>query len=159
MRQGSAVVAELVNSVAAAIQQQVPDARLVTWPYSAGHWSGDLDQKQFIASLDADRVVFQTEIDKDSVDWRPAGYAKNIWDYSMSRVTPSPRCRRQRRLAAARQLPFSVKIECNNSIECLNVPYLPVLDNQRAIWENALRLRPEAIVAPAPQSLVQIKLG
>ncbi len=144
-RAGPEVVAELVNAIAAGIQQRVPDARLVTWPYSAGHWSHDLDQQEFIARLDPARVIFQTEIDKDSVDWRPAGYAKNIWDYSMSRVTPSPRCRRQRRLAAAAGLPFSVKIECNNSIECLNVPYLPALDNQRAIWENARRLRPCSI--------------
>jgi hypothetical protein len=90
-------------------------------------------------------VIFQTEIDKDSVDWRQAGYAKNIWDYSMSRVTASDRCRAQRRQCRERGLPFSVKIECNNSIECLSAPYLPALENQRAIWENARRLRPRAI--------------
>ena len=144
-RDGSHVVAELVNTTAAAIQHQVPDARLVTWPYSAGHWSHDRDQEQFIARLDPERVIFQSEIDKDSVDWREAGYAKNIWDYSMSRVTPSPRVRRQRQLCRSRGLSFSVKIECNNSIECLNVPYLPVLCNQQAIWENARSLRPQAI--------------
>jgi hypothetical protein len=144
-RSGSEVVSELVNDIAAGIQRQVADARLVTWPYSANHWSHDVDQQEFIAGLDPQRVIFQTEIDKDSVDWREAGYAKNIWDYSMSRITPSPRARRQRGLCRKAGIGFSVKIECNNSIECLNVPYLPVLENQKAIWENARRLRPQSI--------------
>ena len=144
-RSGPKVVAELVNDVAAGIRAANPQARLVTWPYSAGHWSGDRDQVDFIARLDPEQVIFQTEIDKDSVDWRKAGYAKNIWDYSMSNVSISERCRHQRRLCQKSDLPFSVKIECNNSIECLNVPYLPALENQRRIWENARRLRPRAI--------------
>ena len=144
-RQGSEVVAEFVNDVARGIRGANPEAVLTTWPYSAGHWSGDRDQVDYIEALDPDHVIFQTEIDKDSVDWRPAGYAKNIWDYSMSKVTVSERCRRQRRLCADLSLPFSVKLEIGNSIECLNVPYLPTLENQRAIWENARRLRPRAI--------------
>ena len=144
-RSGPQVVAELVNDVARGIRTQNPEARMVTWPYSAGRWSHDRDQVEFIAQLDPEHVIFQTEIDKDSVDWRPAGYAKNIWDYSMSKVSVSERCRHQRRLCRTHQLPFSVKIECSNSIECLNVPYLPALENQLAIWENARRLRPQAI--------------
>ena len=144
-RPGSIVVAELVNTVAVAIRRANPEARLVTWPYSANHWSGDRDQTDFIAGLDRDHVVFQTEVDKDSVDWRPAGYAKNIWDYSMSKVSISERCRRQRARCRQLRVPFSVKLEVNTSIECLSVPYLPAVENQRQIWENAIRLRPEAI--------------
>ena len=144
-RSGSEVVAELVNGIAAGIQSRSPEAKLATWPYSAGHWSHDRDQVDFIRHLDPERVIFQTEVDKDSVDWRPAGYAKNIWDYSMSRVTPSERSRAQRRLCRETALPFSVKIECNNSIECLNVPYLPAVENQRRIWENARQLKTQAI--------------
>lgn len=144
-RSGPEVVAELVNEVAATIRRANPEARLLTWPYSAGHWSHDRDQDAFIGGLDPQQVIFQTEVDKDSVDWRPAGYAKNIWDYSMSKVTISERCRRQRALCRDRRLPFSVKLEVNTSIECLSVPYLPAVENQRRIWENAVRLRPEAI--------------
>lgn len=144
-RNGSEVVAELVNDIARAVRSANPEARLVTWPYSAGHWSGDRDQVAFIRSLDPKNVVFQTEVDKDSVDWRPAGYAKNIWDYSISRITPSERSRHQRALCAAAGLPFSVKLEVNNSIECLSIPYFPALENQRNIWENARSLRPAAI--------------
>lgn len=144
-RRGSEVVAELVNDVARAVRAAHPEARLVTWPYSAGHWSGDRDQVAFIEALDPKHVVFQTEVDKDSVDWRPAGYAKNIWDYSISTITPSERSRRQRALCAAAGLAFSVKIEVNNSIECLSTPYFPALENQLRIWENARSLRPAAI--------------
>ncbi|MDP6740905.1 MAG: hypothetical protein QF404_12930 [Planctomycetota bacterium] len=144
-RNPSHVVAELVNDIARSIRRANPEARLVTWPYSAYHWSGDRDQVEFIARLDPEHVIFQTEIDKDSVDWREAGYAKNVWDYSMSRITVSDRCKNQRRLCRDKSQPFSVKIECNNSIECLNVPYLPALENQRAIWTNARGLRPDAV--------------
>jgi hypothetical protein len=144
-RHGPEAVAELVNDVARSMHKAQPEARLTTWPYSSTHWSGDRDQDDYIAALDPGHVIFQTEIDKDSVDWREAGYAKDCWDYSMSRVTPSDRCRRQRSLCRKAGLPFSTKLEINTSIECLNVPYLPTLENQRAIWENARRLRPQAI--------------
>jgi hypothetical protein len=145
VRNGSQVVAEFVNAVTRGIQAENPEALMLTWPYSANHWSGDRDQADYIAALDPKCVIFQTEIDKDSVDWRPAGYAKNIWDYSMSRITPSERCKNQRRLARRANLRFSFKLEINTSIECLNVPYLPTLENQRAIWQNAARLKPHAI--------------
>jgi len=144
-RSGSEVVAEFVNAVAVGIRRANPDARLVTWPYSAGHWSGDRDQVEYIDRLDAEHVIFQTEIDKDSVDWRPAGYAKNIWDYSMSRVTVSDRCRAQHRQCRDKGQPFGLKLQVGNSIECLNVPYLPTLRNQQAIWQNARAMRPRAI--------------
>ncbi|MBD03401.1 MAG: hypothetical protein CME24_03525 [Gemmatimonadetes bacterium] len=144
-RHGPEVVAEFVNDVARRVRQVQPEARLVTWPYSAGHWSGDRDQDDYIAALDPKHVIFQTEIDKDSVDWREAGYAKDCWDYSMSKVTVSERCRRQRQLCREAGLPFSTKLEINTSIECLNVPYLPALENQRAIWTNARSLKPAAI--------------
>jgi len=144
-RHGPEVVAEFVNDVARSMHRAQPEARLTTWPYSANHWSLDRDQDDYIAALDAEHVIFQSEIDKDSVDWRDAGYAKDCWDYSMSRITPSDRIVRQRALCKERGLPFSTKLEINTSIECLNVPYLPTLENQRAIWENARRLRPQAI--------------
>lgn len=144
-RSGSEAVAELVNAVAGAIRKAQPQARLLTWPYSANHWSGDRDQVAYIGGLDPENVIFQSEVDKDSVDWRQAGYAKNVWDYSISRVTPSERILHQRQLCRQRGLPFSVKLEINTSIECLNVPYLPVLENQRRIWENARRLKTQSI--------------
>ena len=144
-RPGSEAVAELVNTVAGAIRKQNPQARLLTWPYSANHWSGDRDQVAYIGALDPASVIFQTEVDKDSVDWREAGYAKNVWDYSISRVTTSERSLHQRQLCRQRGLPFSIKLEVNTSIECLNVPYLPVLENQRKIWENARRLKTQSI--------------
>ena len=144
-RNPSHVVAELVNDIARGIRKANPEARLATWPYSAGHWSGDRDQKEFIARLDREHVIFQTEIDKDSVDWREAGYAKRIWDYSISRVTPSDRIKSQRKLCRDKGQPFGVKLEINNCIECLNVPYLPVLENQRTKWEQGLDFRPDAV--------------
>ena len=144
-RNPSRVVAELVNDIARGIRSEVPEARLLTWPYSAGHWSGDRDQVDYISYLDPEHVIFQTEIDKDSVHWRSAGYAKDIWDYSISHTSISDRCRHQRRLCKERNLKFSVKTESNNSIECLNVPYLPVLENQKGLWQNAKSLKPFSI--------------
>ena len=40
---------------------------------------------------------------------------------------------------------FSSKIECNNTLECLNVPWLPVLKNLLIHWRNCRSLRPYAI--------------
>lgn len=144
-RSASDVVAELTNGVAAAIREKSPGALMVSWLYSAYTWSHDRDQVQLVGGLDPEHVMLQTEIEKDSVDWRKSGYAKNVWDYSISCVSVSDRCRRQRSLARNRRLPFSCKIECNNSIECLNVPYLPALENQAKIWENCLAMRPQAV--------------
>ena len=143
-RPASDVVAELVNGVGAAIRAKSPEALMVVWPYSA-HWSGDRDQAAWIDRLDPRHILLQTEVDKDSVDWRPAGYGNHLWDYSMSGVSISDRCRRQRARARRRGLSFSVKIECGNAIECLSVPWIPALENQAAIWSNACRLKPRAI--------------
>ena len=144
-REPSIAVSEFINDVARCIHTRQPEALVLTWPYSAGHWSHDRDQDLFIDNLDPEHVIFQTEIDKDSVDWRPAGYAKDIWDYSISRVTPGERILRQRARCRRQKIRFSVKVEVNNSIECLNVPYLPVLDNQVSLWRNAKKLNPFAV--------------
>ena len=142
---GSDVVAEFINNVADNIRVKNKDARVFAWPYSATHWSHDRDQVDFIKQLDPANVTFQTEIDKDSVDWRVAGYGKYCWDYSASRVTASQRCLNQRKQCRKRGVSFSCKLEINNSIECLSVPYLPTLQNQLAVWENCRSLAPQAI--------------
>jgi hypothetical protein len=138
-------VARLLNTTARAIHAEAPDALFITWPYSAAGWSGDRDQVRFIDGLDPKHVILQTEIDKDEVEWRPAGYGKLIWDYSLSGSTLSARCLAQRRQAKRKGLGFGIKIECNNAIECLNVPWLPVLDNQRRLWERVRALRPRVV--------------
>ena len=144
-RSGSEVVAELVNDVARGIRSKNPEARLVTWPYSAGHWSHDRDQIEFINRLDPENVIFQTEFDKDSVNWRKAGYGKYCWDYSAGCVKASDRCKNQKKLCKQNQLAFSSKLEINNSIECLSVPYLPILMNRLKVWQNCISLNPEVI--------------
>src|SRR4029079_1768503 len=80
-RKPSSVVAELVNDISRAVHRERADALMVAWTYSAFIWSKDLHQSQLIDCLDPKHVIFQTEIDKDSIHWRPAGYAKYIWDY------------------------------------------------------------------------------
>jgi len=53
-RTGPEVVAEFVNDVARGIRAANPEARLLSWPYSAGHWSHDRDQVDFIARAELD---------------------------------------------------------------------------------------------------------
>ena len=144
-RSGSQVVAELVNQTAESIRQANPDARLITWPYSATHWSHDRDQEEFIDLLDAENVIFQTEIDKDSVDWRGGGYGKYCWDYSAGNVKVTDRCRNQRNICKDKRMKFSCKSEINNTIECLAVPYLPVHYNHLKLWQNSIAMKPYAI--------------
>ena len=144
-RPGSQVVAQLINHLARGVHKKSPEARVLTWTYSATHWSHDRDHVDFINLLDPDHVIYQTEFDKDSVDWRPAGYGKHCWDYSAGRITPSPRSQHQRALCRPRNLPFSYKLQINNSIECLSVPYFPILYNQLSFWKNCRAAKPHAI--------------
>jgi len=144
-RRGAATITELINDVAAAVRQAGTQAQVVVWPYSAGHWSKDRDQEQLIAGLDGENIIFQTELDKDVIDWRPAGYGKHCWDYSAGRVDPSERSVVQRNLCRKKKLRFSAKLQMNNSIECLNVPYLPTFENQLAMWDNTRKLQVDAI--------------
>lgn len=144
-QKGSEAVAELINDVAKGIRCKNPQARLITWPYSAGHWSHDRDQVEFINRLDSENVIFQTEFDKDSVNWRDAGYGKYCWDYSAGCIKASDRCRSQRKLCKQNKIAFSCKLEINNSIECLSVPYLPVLMNHAKVWQDCISLKPQSI--------------
>jgi len=139
-------VAGLINATAKSVRSVSPDALCVVWPYSAEElWSPTLDQRELIERLDGDNLVLQSEIDKGQAEWRPAGYAMKVWDYSLSATSFSERCRSQRRLCRKRKLKFSAKIEINISIDYLSAPYLPVLENQRAHWEFARSLKPFAI--------------
>lgn len=145
-RPAADVVAEFINTVARAIHARQPEACVVTWPYQAQYyWSTDRDQTQFIRQLDPDHVIFQTELDKDYLEWRPPGYAKTNWDYNLSSITMSPRSKAQRKLCRQQRLPFSAKLESNVAIECLNVPYLPILENQRIRWEQCRAMKPAAM--------------
>lgn len=146
-RDASTAIAELVNDVACAVRHESDEVLIVCWPYSGGMWSHDRDQARLIKALDRRNVMFLSEIDRETVDWRPAGYGKFIWDYSLSYISISERCRSQLRMSRKRKIPFCCKIECNTSIECLNVPWLPVLENQRKAWENCRSLRPDAIMS------------
>jgi hypothetical protein len=134
-----------VNDVARGIRRKNPDARLIAWPYSAGHWSHDRDQVEFIKQLDSENVIFQTEVDKDSVSWRDAGYGKYCWDYSAGCIKAGERCKSQRNLCKQNKLSFSCKLEINNTIECLSVPYLPILSASVKVWQNCMSLKPSAV--------------
>ncbi len=144
-RNSSEVVAEIVNQTAQSIREANPEARMITWPYSATHWSHDRDQKEFINLLDSQNVIFQTELDKDTIDWRSGGYAKNCWDYSGGYVGVSERSNIQRNLCCDKGIEFSCKIEINNTIECLAVPYLPIHYNHLKLWQNSIEMKPYAI--------------
>ncbi len=144
-RTGSEVVSEFVNEVARNVRSKNQQARLITWPYSAGHWSHDRDQVDFISRLDHENVIFQTEIDKDSTDWRPEGYAKFCWDYSAGCIKIGDRCRNQRNICKNKKINFSCKTEINSSIECLNLPYFPTHYNHLKVWQNSIALKPSAI--------------
>lgn len=144
-RNGSEVVAEFVNETAQAVRGRNPQAKVIAWPYSAGHWSNDRDQIDFINRLDRENVIFQTEIEKDFVDWRPAGYAKYCWDYSAGCVKVSDRCRNQRNICKKKKIEFSCKTQINNSIECFSVPYLPSHFNHLKVWQNSVAMKPTAI--------------
>ncbi len=140
------VVAELVNSVSRKIHEVQPDALCITWPYAASvYWAPTRDQEHFIECLDSRHVIFQTEIDKDTVEWRAAGYGRTTVDYSTTIRKISERCLAQRKLCRKEKIRFSCKLECNISLECISVPWLPVMKNLRIHWRNCRSLRPYAL--------------
>ena len=144
-RNGSEVVAEFLNSVGEAVHVKSADAKIVVWPYSAGHWSGDRDQVDFIGRLDPEHITFITENDKDGIDWRSRGYAKDCWDYSASFAGVTDRCRRQQKLCKDRAVDFGCKLEMNSSIECLSTPYLPTFQNRMRVWDACRKLKPKVV--------------
>ncbi|MFH1571821.1 MAG: hypothetical protein ABIL09_27775, partial [Gemmatimonadota bacterium] len=126
------VVADLLNLLAAAVQDVSPRAEVIAWPYSAEHvWSRDRAQARLIELLEPGTGIF-TEIEKDEYVTKPDGVRKHLWDYSIDLIGPGERAREQVAACRDRGLPIYLKSEPELGFEAARLPHIPCMDRWAA---------------------------
>jgi len=122
------VVANLCNTLAAAIRKVNPQAELIAWPYSAEHvWSADKDQAGLIRLLKPGAGIL-TEVEKDEYVEKPEGFKKHLWDYSIDLIGPGDRAKRQIAACRAAGVPIYIKSESELAFEAPRLPFIPCHD-------------------------------
>ena len=119
----SAVIARLMNRIAACVHDAAPAARTFIWPYSAFVWSED-DRAQFafIDQLSTD-ISFLSNL--ATGDCHPATGAA-LYDYNIVQIGPSTRFAAQTEQLRASNRPHYAKIECATTPSMFQFPYLPL---------------------------------
>ena len=122
------VVANLCNTLAAAIRKVNPQGELIAWPYSAEHvWSSDKDQAALIRLLKPGAGIL-TEVEKDEYVEKPEGFKKHLWDYSIDLMGPGERAKRQIAACRAAGVPIYIKSESELAFEAPRLPFVPCHD-------------------------------
>ncbi len=122
------VVADLCNTLAAAIRKANPQGELIAWPYSAEHvWSADKDQAALIRLLKPGAGIL-TEVEKDEYIEKPQGFKKHLWDYSIDLIGPGERAKRQIAACRAAGVPIYIKSESELAFEAPRLPFVPCHD-------------------------------
>jgi hypothetical protein len=125
---GEQVVANLCNTLAAAIRKVNPQGELIAWPYSAEHvWSADKDQAGLIRLLKPGAGIL-TEVEKDEYVEKPDGFKKHLWDYSIDLIGPGDRAKRQIAACRAAGVPIYIKSEAELAFEAPRLPFIPCHD-------------------------------
>jgi hypothetical protein len=124
-RDPAKVIAGVVNAVTRGACKAKPQAKVFAWPYSAFSW-GDLPaQKRFFDALDK-RTSLLSAFEKD--DWHEIDGTKSyVFDYSISRVGPSPLYDSLQKHAKKNGLKRFAKTETSQSIEMFYVPRIPIM--------------------------------
>lgn len=123
-----AAVADLCNYLADAARAANPEAVLVAWPYSAGHfWSVDSTQEALIDKMKPGTAIL-TCVEKDEVLEKPGGVRKRIWDYSIDLIGPGERAKAQIAATKAAGIKVFLKSEPELAFEAVNLPYIPCVD-------------------------------
>jgi len=124
-RDPAQVIAGVVNAVARGAASANPDAHLLVWPYSAFSWGDLATQKRLIDQLDK-RTSLLSAFEKD--DWHTIDGTKSyVFDYSISRLGPSPLFDSLQKHAKSRGLKRVAKTETSQSIEMFYVPRIPIM--------------------------------
>lgn len=119
------VIAGIVNAFAAGACDANPNAHVMMWPYSAFAWGDDSAQQRLIQGLDK-RVSLLTTFEKDQ-SWAVDGVKAAVFDYSISRLGPSPLFRKLHRTARQAGLKVYARTESAQCIEMFNVPRIPIM--------------------------------
>lgn len=118
-------VAQLVNTLFAAVKAGTPRARLMAWPYGAFIWSRqDPTESAWIDHLE-DGVEVLSNIATGEPD--PTNDAGAIlYDYNIKIPGPNERFAAQAQRCRERGLRFHVRTETNTTPDTFFVPHLPV---------------------------------
>jgi hypothetical protein len=132
-------VANLVNTLAAALKRVDRKKRLLAWPYSAFIWSkDDPTDSRWISHLNPDVEVL-SNFDCNDVDPTTHGGAY-LFDYNIKIAGPSSRFAAQAALCLKQGNPILAKTESNTTPDTFFLPYLPVYfrwyERFRAIRES-----------------------
>lgn len=132
-------VAELANTVAAAVKHASGSPRLLVWPYSAFVWSrDDPGESRWIAHLDAGIEVLSNF---DCGDLDPHGDGQvMLFDYNIRIRGPSRRFQAQAVACERTARPILAKTETTTTPDTPFVPFLPLpflwFERFRAIRES-----------------------
>ncbi len=119
------VIARMVNAFAAGAVSARQDALVMMWPYSAFTWGDVPVQQRLLKQLDP-AVSLLTSFEKDDYQTL-AGVKSFVFDYSISRLGPSPVFRRLQRTARQAGLKVFARTESAQCIELFSVPRLPIM--------------------------------
>jgi hypothetical protein len=140
------VIANLLKVTADAIHQHAPAAKVLAWPYSAQYfWSKERSQLALIDRL-PEGVALLSEVDKEQLIHKEAGYDKLCWDYSVEFDGATDRIIAQSRRCAERSRELFVKTETAHGIELLHLPYVPSLTRSARQWLSVKSVRPAGVL-------------
>ena len=124
-RDPHAQVAQLVNTLFAAVKAGAPRARLMAWPYAAFVWSRqDSTESAWIDHLDEGVEVLGNIATGEPDPTNDAGAI--LYDYNIKIPGPNKRFSAQAQHCRERGLRFHVRTETNTTPDTFFVPHLPV---------------------------------
>ncbi|MBT9138795.1 MAG: hypothetical protein DDT31_01371 [Syntrophomonadaceae bacterium] len=122
-RKPTEVAAEIIKLVNRGVQSAAPDADVIAWSWSWSILEPD-PQEELISLLPKDIILMS--------DWERGGQKKvcgrrySLDEYSFSYIGPSPRFKKQLKVAQKRGMQVMAKIQIGTTHELASVPYLPL---------------------------------
>jgi hypothetical protein len=130
------MVAGLVEAVNKGIKSGQPEAFTAMWVYTWSHGN----RRDAFRELSPGIGVFH-HIDKDH-QYKKKGYTKNIWDYSIDYIGPTPAMVELADFAHTTERSLFVKTETGIGLEVIQFPYVPAMQHLAKKWQNVRKLRP-----------------
>ena len=132
-----ASLAPLLNRIARAVRKSQPRAYVGVWLYSV---LSRFDRQAMFSNLSRDIAVFH-QIDKDCM-YKKNGYTKNVWDYSVDYIGPSPDAVKLAGFAHQTDRQLIIKTETGIGLEVCQFPYVPAMRRLADKWQNVRNLKP-----------------
>ena len=131
-------LAPLVNRIARSVKQAQPRAYAAVWIYAP-----DMDRLPFVKKFSPDVTILQ-HVEKDT-PYKKDGYTKQVRDYSIDCLGPSPQTVRLAEFAHQAGREFFVKTETAIGLEVCQFPYVPAMQRLARKWEIVKSLKPNGV--------------